>query len=135
MGARYNTIEWHRVEGTEVLDEIHHRREFLYRTPVLRSSLARHLDYPISNELGVSLSLFQADHISRHYPELLSKQACWFVKNLCEMTDMVSHGVHLRLGIGKDMESICMPYLDACRFPDGSCGLAGCWGLQSVLEV
>ena len=115
--SRYNTIEWHRVDGVTELDVLHSSRQFLYNTPVLRSSLGGYLDYPVNHELGVSLSLFQAEYISRHYPELLAKQACWFVKNLCEMTDLVKCGVHLRLGITNDMESVCVPYLDACSFP------------------
>ena len=110
-------IRWHRPDGVKAFDKEYTRRSFLYSTPVLRQNLSSYLDYPVKKDLGVSLSLSIMPSAPKHYPELLSKQVGWFVKHLCERTDMVEMGVPLRVGITRDMGDICMPYLDACSFP------------------
>ena len=111
------TIRWHRHDGVKQFAKEYTRRAFLYSTPVLRQNLSEYLNYPMNNKLGVSLSLSRMPSAPKHYPELLSKQVCWFVKNLCERTDMVEMGVPLRVGITNDMGETCMPYLNACSFP------------------
>lgn len=121
-------LQWHRVHGTEpveVFPEI--RRPFLYETPVLRQDIGRYLDYDTNNALAVSLNLCRAKGTHNrtferpdHYAELLSKQAPWFVKFLCEHTDIAEQNVPLRLGITTDMREIALPYLQACNFPDGA---------------
>ncbi len=111
------TVKWHRHDETRRFPKEYTRRAFLYSTPVLREKLTDYFDYPTRNELGISLSLGFMPSAPIHYPELLSKQICWFVKHLCEKTDMVEEGVSLRLGITDDMGDAVMPYLDACNFP------------------
>ena len=121
-------LVWHRAEGTETIgDGRYWKRPFLHPTPVLRQDMSLFLTYPVQKELGVSLSLSESGHhLSPHwqggafkgaYPELLAKQAVWFVKHLCEHTDMVECGVPIRLGITEDLREVATPYLEACQFP------------------
>lgn len=51
------------------------------------------------------------------YAELLAKRLPWFIKHLCERTDMVECGVSLRVATTNDIRDMVMPYLEACRFP------------------
>ena len=110
-------VKWHRHNGTNRFPKEYSRRDFLYPTPVLRHNLSKYLDYPTNTDLGVSISLGLMPSVPIHYPELLAKQVCWFVKSLCERTDMVEQGVPVRLGVTGDMVDVVMPYLDACSFP------------------
>lgn len=115
---------WRKAGGTEVLYE---KRPYLYELPVLRQDISSYLSYPCSDELAVSLSLcdmgkfFNAhnwdDMKIYHYPELLAKRLPWFVKHLCERTDMASCGVSLKVGITSDIHDLVMSYLQACNFP------------------
>ena len=92
------------------------RRPYYYSIPVLRESLAYHLNYSCSNEMAVSLVVAKRRNRT-HYPELLIKRACWMVKNLCERTDMREEQVRLDLSVDKELKEIAMPYFDACQFP------------------
>lgn len=105
---------WHRADG-----QLEIKRPFLYPTPVLREDLRGYLSYPVTNtEIAISLAVMATrDKKHTDYPERHMKQACWFVKFLCEYTDIVEHGVAIGLGITTDMREIAMPYLEACQFP------------------
>jgi len=116
-------MQWHRWNGTEIIYE---KRPYLYELPVLEQDISSYLSYPCGNDLAVSLSLCdggkfynacdQTNH-TYHYPELLAKRLAWFVKHLCERTDIVESGVPLKVAITDDMYPLAMPYLIACNFP------------------
>ena len=95
------------------------KRPFLYPTPVLREDLSEYLSYPVTTtELGVSLAVMETrSKRGTDYPERHMKQACWFVKFLCEYTDIPEQGVPLAMAIATDMRETAMPYLEACNFP------------------
>ncbi len=111
-------IEWHRHNGILNIflwrDE---KRAFLYPTPVLRQDLSNYLDYPYRNKLAVSLVLMRRSITALRYTEALVKRACWFVKHLCERTDVRYQGVPIRLAITTDLYDTAMPYFEACNFP------------------
>ena len=111
-------IEWHRHNG--ILDIFlwrDEKRAFLYPTPVLRQDLSKYLDYPYHNELAVSLILMRRSITALRYTEALVKRSCWFVKHLCERTDVRYQGVPIRLAITTDLYDTAMPYFEACNFP------------------
>ena len=122
--------EWHRPNEITVIatPPATERRPFLYPTPVLREDMSHYLDYPQTQELGVSLYVAKLAKSlpfgnvglrerPTHYPELLVKQAVWFVKHLCKHTDMAEMGVPIRLGLTTDLREVATPYLEACQFP------------------
>ena len=120
-GYRHMKIEWHKPHEITTIDSENNpafvtRRPYYYPMPVLKQDMSRYLDYPYSNELGVSISISRIHEIS-DYPELLLKRACWMVKNLCEKTDVAEVGVPIRLGITTNLNDLAGPYLEACNFP------------------
>ena len=126
---------WHRWNGTETIDKPNYtKRPYLYELPVLRQDISDYMDYPTEDELAVSLILSDMGVYFRRnsetyetsfqdpypeYHELLAKRLSWFVKHLCERTDMVERGVALRVFITNDIRETAVQYLEACQFPMG----------------
>ena len=95
------------------------RRKWLYKSPVLHDDLGVLLDYDSSNtNLGVSLVLHWRLQSPIHYSEVLAKQAMWFIKGLCERTDLRDEKIPLRFGITKQIRETVLPYLKAASFPE-----------------
>ena len=111
-------VDWVRHYGTErIAIPSTEKRPYIYQSPVLREDLSKLLDYEPCKELGISSTLFRKSRIPLYYVECVAKQACWFVKHLCERTDMVKQQLPFRFGITTDMQDIATPYLEACNFP------------------
>ena len=111
-------VDWQRHDGTEQLAVLPtDKRKYLYSAPVLRENLGGLLDYDSCSDLGISLTLNYRLWRAFHYTEVLAKQSLWFIKHLCERTDLITEGVPIRFGITSDLERIVIPYLDACQFP------------------
>ena len=113
-------VEWQRHDGIESLAiPSFEKRPYLYPSPVLRQDLSELLNYETGNELGISIAISYRLRKPFFYTEVLAKQACWFIKHLCERTDMISEKVPIRFGITTDLYEMVMPYLNACGFPEG----------------
>ena len=114
-------MKWHKAnETTHLFSPKYTHRSVLYELPVLREDLSEYLLHPVSGKLGVSLVLTDmTSHrdIPFEVPELFAKKLMWFVKHLCERTDMRERGVMLRVGITNDLSEMVAPYIEACNFP------------------
>ena len=118
-GIQYMIINWERSDGTEkLLIKSDERRPYLYPAPVLRQDMTTLLGYDCSNELAVSVSLSVRPNRTLCYVEALAKQSLWFVKHLCEQTDMIEQHVPIRYCVTHDVREMLTPYLRACNFPD-----------------
>ena len=112
-------VDWVRHNGIEKLaiksDE---RRPFLYGSPILPQDMSKLLDYECSNELGISVTLSCRIFRMLYYVETLAKQSFWFIKHLCERTDVIEEKVPIRFCITTDVREMVSPYLRACNFPE-----------------
>ena len=113
-------LNWARATSTIPLAlRLGFRRRWLYECPVLHDDLGTLLDYDSSNtNLGVSLVLHWRLHAALHYSEVLAKQAMWFIKGLCERTDLRDEKIPLRFGITNQIRETVLPYLKAASFPE-----------------
>ena len=113
-------VDWVRPHRTEKLAiPKNNRRPYLFGSPVLTEDLSKLLDYDDSNqELGISIVLCYRLWRALFYTESLAKQAFWFVKHLCERTDMREEKIPIRFCITNDVGEIAMPYIRACNFPN-----------------
>ena len=112
-------VNWARHYGAEqVVIKSDERRPYFYEAPVLLQDMSQLLDYEYNDELAVSVTLAYRSDRDLRYVECLAKQSFWFVKHLCERTDLKDEGVEIRYCMTTEVQEMVNPYLRACKFPE-----------------
>ena len=114
-------VSWHRPHETIDVDidntpEVETFRPYFYEVPVLRTNLSDYLSYSTDGDMAVSLVIGYRSK-RPHYAELLVKRAFWFIKNLCERTDVKEQRVLVVLSIDEALKEVALPYALDCNFP------------------
>ena len=118
-----NPVLWRRASGDMEIDigkdEYAYRlRPYYYPAPVLRSNFSGYFDYWQGNGLAVSIVIACSPIFERHYPELITKQAFWFIKHLYDRTDAKEEGVMIQLSVDHRLRDMVMQYANACNYPE-----------------